>query len=172
MNDASSNTADFGPLYNDLMMMSTGCRFLVMISEKSRAILVPQEIPPIGNEGCVVSAAGCRWGLGRVPLPTRGRRHPISTLFFYSDCTHLAKKHLFDLRYLLLCRRTFPLIDAAVPLVQSVVTQTEQAIHHILFQAGPTMSALSGNTCLVTLHILGDSPGADRDNAACLYKTI
>ena len=57
-------------------MMSTDCLFTVMvykISEKSSAIQAPQEMSPVSNEGCVVSAAGCRWCLGRVPLLNGGR---------------------------------------------------------------------------------------------------
>ena len=41
---------------------------------------------------------------------------PISTVFIHSDSTQLPKKHLFDLRYLLLRGRTFLLMNAAVPL--------------------------------------------------------
>ena len=41
---------------------------------------------------------------------------PISTLFLHSDCSELTKKHLFDFRYLLLRERTFPLMNASVPL--------------------------------------------------------
>ena len=41
---------------------------------------------------------------------------PISTLFLHSGCTQLAKKHLFDIRYLFLRVRIFSLINASVPL--------------------------------------------------------
>ena len=34
-----------------------------------------QEMSPVCNEGCVVSAVGCRWCLGRVSLLIGGRRH-------------------------------------------------------------------------------------------------
>ena len=40
------------------------------------------------------------------------------------------------------------------------------------FPARSTMSALSGNTFLVSSHTLGGSSGADRDHAARMYKTI
>ena len=40
----------------------------------------------------------------------------VSSLFLPSDCLELTKKHLFDFRYLLLRGRTFPLMNAAVPL--------------------------------------------------------
>ena len=41
---------------------------------------------------------------------------PISTLFLHSDCSELTKKHLFDLRYLLLRGRAFLLMNTPVPL--------------------------------------------------------
>ena len=40
----------------------------------------------------------------------------ITTLFLDSDYSQLAKKHLFDLRYLLLRGRTFSLMNTPVPL--------------------------------------------------------
>ena len=58
--------------------MSTDCLFTVMvykISGKSSASPVLQEMFPVCNVGCVVSAAGCRWCLGRVPLPAGDRLH-------------------------------------------------------------------------------------------------
>ena len=39
------------------------------------AIQVPQDMSPVYNESCVVSAAGCRWCLGRVPLLNGERLH-------------------------------------------------------------------------------------------------
>ena len=41
---------------------------------------------------------------------------PIATLFLHSDCLKSMKKHLFDFRYLLLRKRIFSLMNAAVPL--------------------------------------------------------
>ena len=49
---------------------------------------------------------------------------------------------------------------------------TEHAIHHILVQALPAMSAVSGNICSIYTRTLGVSSGAVLDNAACLYKII
>ena len=41
---------------------------------------------------------------------------PISTLFLHNDCSELAKKHLFDFRYLLLRGPPFLLMNTPVPL--------------------------------------------------------
>ena len=59
-------------------MISTDYLFSVMvykISKKSSAIPVLQEMSPVCNKGCEISAAGCRWYLGSVPLPTGDRLH-------------------------------------------------------------------------------------------------
>ena len=89
-------------------------------SEKSSVVQVPQEMPPACNEGCVVSAAGCRCVLEefRCYMEADAIAHiPISTLLFlHSHCLELAKKHLFDFRYLLLHGRTFPRMITPVPL--------------------------------------------------------
>ena len=91
-------------------------------------------------------------------------------MFLDRDRSKLAKQDLFDFRYLLLRGRTLLLMDTPVSLIQSVVTHTEHAIHQILFQAWPTMSALSGNMCWISARTFAGIADADRDNAACLYK--
>ena len=47
----------------------------------SSVILVPQEMFPVGNEGCAVSAAGCPWCLGTVPLLSGSSRHCLHPYF-------------------------------------------------------------------------------------------
>ena len=72
---------------------------------------------PVCNEGCVISAAGCRWCLEefRYQLEVDAIAHiRISTLFLHSDYLELTKKHLFDFRYLLLRGRTCPLMNASL----------------------------------------------------------
>ena len=84
----------------------------------------------------------------------------------------LTKKHLFDFRYLLLRGRTFPLMNAAVPLRPERDDTYRASYPPYYFPDLANDVGVIWNTCLITSRTLGGSSGADRDNAACLYKTI
>ena len=103
----------------EMFFVNTDCLFTVMvykISEKFIVIQVPQQMPSVGDEGCVVSTAGCRWCLEKVPLRNGGRLYcsrPYLDMFLHSDCSELTDVVvmclpivLFFLEYSMFCPST------------------------------------------------------------------
>ena len=100
---------------------------------------------------------------------------PISTLFLHRgkqrrDCSELTKKHLFDFRYLLLRGRTFPLMNAPVPLSpeRGYADGASYSSYSFLDSAND-VSVVWEHLLDNLFRTLGGSSGADR---ACLYKKI
>ena len=96
---------------------------------------------------------------------------PISSLFLHSGCSELAKKHLFDLRYILIRGRPFPRMGALDPLCPERVYADGARYSPYSFPGSANDINVIWEHLLETSRTLGGSSGADHDNAACLYKT-